>query len=177
MAQIKLYIASSLDGYVAREDGSLDWLEGHPNPDKLDYGYHDFVLGIDTVVMGRNTYDEILGFGVDWPYADCTSYIITSDITYQPKTERTIIVNQLDESLITMMKEQSEKGVWLVGGGQLITEFLNMEAIDEIQLFIIPIIIGKGIPLFPNGPKESNFDLTEAKAYSNGVAGLFYARK
>ena len=68
MPKIKLYIAATIDGFIAREDGSLDWLNNHPNPDQLDYGYADFMSRIDTVIMGRKTYEEVLGFGVEWPY-------------------------------------------------------------------------------------------------------------
>lgn len=70
-SKIKLYVASSLDGFIARKNGELDWLMEHPNPNQLDYGYAEFLNGIDTVLMGRKTYEEILAFDVEWPYADC----------------------------------------------------------------------------------------------------------
>jgi dihydrofolate reductase len=67
MPKLILYIAISLDGKIARSDGGMDWLENHPNPNGLDYGYADFLAGIGTTIMGRKTYEEILGFGIDWP--------------------------------------------------------------------------------------------------------------
>jgi dihydrofolate reductase len=165
---------ASLDGYIAREDGSVDWLENHPNPQGLDYGYADFVAGIDTVLIGRKSYEEILGFDLPWPYADCQTYVFTSDTGYEVKTVNTRTLTGLTHESITQVREKSQKSIWLLGGGKLVTAFLNLGAIDEIHLFIIPVILGKGIPLFPNEPKESTFTLTKTEAYENGVVGLFY---
>ena len=77
--KLKLYIAASLDGYIARPDGSLDWLEGLPNPKKIDYGYQKFYQSIDMVILGRVTYEEILGFGVDWPYGGCKAWVVSQN--------------------------------------------------------------------------------------------------
>ncbi len=176
MAEIKLYIATSLDGFISREDGSLDWLESLPNPNQLDYGYGDFISGIDTVLMGRGTYEEILGFGVDWPYGDCESYIFTRKTGYKTKTDKTQAAKLSKESL-KEIKSKSEKGVWIVGGGEIITELINMDEIDEMIICIIPVIIAKGIPLFPNQPKETQFNLVHTESFDTGAVSLTYRRK
>lgn len=88
MKKTKLFIATSIDGYIARKDGTLDWLDAIPNPDQLDYGYYAFYETVDTILMGRKTYEEVLGFGVDWPYPDCKTYVVSSN-PVDLKTENT----------------------------------------------------------------------------------------
>lgn len=177
MSKIKLYIAASIDGYIARENHSLDWLTEFPNPDNLDYGYDDFYNGIDIVVIGRKTYEEILGFGVDWPYSDCTSYIVTSKNDYTPKTKNTQILNEINENTINKLKSKSNKNIWIVGGGILITSFLNLNAIDEMTLSVIPIILGKGIKLFPGKTRETKFEMIKTDAFKTGIVNITYQKK
>ncbi|MDN3203002.1 dihydrofolate reductase family protein [Algoriphagus sediminis] len=176
MAQIKLYIAISLDGFIARKNGDIDWLENLPNPNKLDYGYGEFIDGIDTVIMGRSTYEKILSFGIDWPYSEYESFIFTRKAGYLTKTTRTQAL-ALSQQNIELIKSKSQKSVWLVGGGEIITELLNMDEIDEMIICIIPTIIGNGIPLFPNHPKETQFELVNTKPFDTGAVILTYKRK
>ena len=177
MAKIRLYIAASLDGFIARENGSLDWLSNLPNPDKLDYGYGTFISEIDTVLMGRKTYDEILGFGVDWPYSDCSSYVISRSEDLKISTPNTEQLKAIDNDVLEGLKAKSKADVWLVGGGSLISTFLDLEAIDEIMLCVIPVILGSGIPLFPLNSKETALELKSTEAYSSGAVMLTYTKK
>ena len=117
MSNIKLYIATTIDGFIARESGSLDWLEELPNPNQIDYGYTDFYASVDRVVIGRTTYEDILGFGVDWPYEDCKTYVVTSKEGYQPQTNNTEIIHQINQESIDHIKSMGEKDVWVIGGG------------------------------------------------------------
>lgn len=174
--KVKLYIAASIDGYIARPDGSLDWLEGLPNPNKIDYGYHAFYKTIDTVIMGRITYEEVLSFDVDWPYANGKTYVVSSDRALNIKTKNTWLIPEDLVNKVTMIKDEEGKDIWLLGGGKLVTTFLNADLIDEMILFITPVILGEGIPLFPDKPKEATFELVEAKAYETGMTGLTYRR-
>ncbi|BDD00105.1 dihydrofolate reductase family protein [Persicobacter psychrovividus] len=175
MNKLQLYIASSLDGYIARQDGSLDWLYAVPNPDQLDYGYADFLNGVDVILMGRQSYEEILGFGVDWPYPEHQTYIVTTQADYKAKTPNTMVLNELNAEVLTSI--QREKNVWLLGGGQLVGHCLNHELIDEMMICLIPTIIGGGIPLFPSGVKETGFDLVSSENYPSGVLMLTYKKK
>ena len=177
MSEIKLYIASSLDGYIARENGSLDWLTDLPNPEQSDYGYTALLSSIDTVVMGRNTYQEILGFGVEWPYSDCQTYVVSRADDLEIKTEKTEQVQDLNTEFFKTLKKESKKDVWLVGGGQLVSEFLRHRAIDEIMLCVIPVVLGNGIPLFPKGTPETQLDLIKTEAFSSGAVMLTYHKK
>lgn len=189
MSEIKLFIATSLDGFIAREDGSLDWLPGSdPNQDKQtkekevpesngnDGGYGKFIADIDLIIIGRKTYKMILGFGVKWPYENCKTYIVTSDPEYQTKTDNTFILNTIDKQSIDRLKSESEKNIWLMGGGQLITQFLNLDSIDEMTLNMISTILGKGIRLFPDTPKETKFKLVNTESFSSGMVNLTYRK-
>ncbi len=177
MSGIKLFIATSIDGFIARENGSIDWLNEMPNPDNLDYGYENFIAEIDVLIMGRKTYEEILGFGVPWPYGNCKSFVVSTDANYKTKTENTKAMYEFDKQLINKIKSASKKGVWVVGGGQLISEFIKHSLIDEMTLSLIPIILGKGIRLFPNNPKETKFNLIKSEPFPTGIVNLHYRRK
>jgi dihydrofolate reductase len=188
MSKIKLFIATTIDGFIARENGSLDWLPGSSadadtvqdkessNASENDGGYSEFVSAIDTVVLGRKTYEEILGFGVEWPYGNCRSYVVTSDADYEVKTENTSTINIIDQATIAEIKAKSNKDIWIVGGGQIITQFLNHNAIDEMTLNVFSIILGKGIQLFPKEPKETKFKLIKTESFGSDFVNLTYKR-
>lgn len=176
MSNITLYIASSLDGYIADKNGSVVWLEEIPNPDKTDYGYTDFLKEIDTVVMGRTTYEQVLRFGDEWPYADQHTVVVSSDKSYEPRTQNTTVLSTLHRSVIEKLRSQSTKGIWLVGGGQLVSAFLKIHAIDRMLLFIMPMMLGCGIRLFPEESPTRSFDLKSVKNYNSGVVLLDYLK-
>ncbi|MDP4269244.1 MAG: dihydrofolate reductase family protein [Bacteroidota bacterium] len=175
--QIQLFIAQSIDGYIAREDGSLDWLLGLPNPKRIDHGYNELINGVDTIIMGRKTYEELLALVEEWPYPNYKTYVVTGDQEYRVKTEQTFPLYQIDRETIENLKSESTKNIWLVGGGTLITQFLNLDAIDEMTLSIIPVILGKGIRLFSDSPKETPYTLIKLESFETGVVNLVYRNK
>jgi dihydrofolate reductase len=177
MRKIKLFIASSLDGFIAREDGALDWLDTIPNPNQIDHGYEAFLSTVDTLIMGRSTYEEILSFGVQWPYSTCKTYVATSNQSLTVGTPKTQVMNDVNKEGIEAVKRESNKDIWLVGGGKLITHFLNLEAIDEMIISIVPTLLGKGISLFPDQPKVTSFELLSAESFETGIVNLHYRRK
>lgn len=175
MKKVKLFIAASIDGYIARPDGSLDWLDRVPNPDKLDFGYYAFYDSVDTLLIGRKTYEEVLGFGVDWPYPDSKTYIISKE-EVEIKTENTFQLKGLLKEQIEMLRQEAGKDIWVVGGGVLISSILDLGLIDEMLITITPVILGEGIPLFPNKPKETQFELIKTEPFSTGFVNLTYKK-
>jgi dihydrofolate reductase len=174
---IVLYVATSLDGFIARPDGSLDWLTSIPKSQTGDdYGYTDLLNSIGTTIMGRRTYEEIIGFGVDWPYVGLDSYVVTTNENFKIQSPNTYILTKNWKDLVTELKKKKAKDIWLIGGGQLITTFINEGLLDKMIISIIPKIIGEGLPLFANKPKETNWKLTEAKPYDTGVVNLTYEK-
>jgi dihydrofolate reductase len=149
MRKIRLYIASSLDSYIASEDGSIDWLFSD-----ADYGYAKFYDSIDTILVGRKTYDQSLKFD-EYPYKGKKVYVFTR------RTERKMNNNAHDVEYIDqdipgftrhLIRQSSveKKDFWLLGGGELVSVLLNANLIDEIIVSVHPIILGKGILLFSN---------------------------
>ena len=177
MSKIQLYIAVTLDGFISREDGSLDWLMGLPNPNHIDHGYNSFINDVDLVLMGRKTYDEVLGYGVEWPYSNCKTYVFTYDSEYSVKTENTFIIHEVSEKLIEQLRKETKKNIWLADGGNLITQFHNAGAIDELTISIIPVILGRGIKLFQGVIMETEFELIKSESFETGVVNLNYCKK
>jgi len=176
MRKITSYIAVSLNGKIAKKDGSVDWLESIPNPDKSDYGYGDFYASIDTTIQGYSTYNQLMGWGIDFPYADKKNYVFTRNSNLE-NTKHVDFISDNHEEFIQQLRKQSGSGIWLIGGGQLNTLFLNNKLLDEIILFVMPIVLSEGIDLFGSIPNETALELLESKSYSNGVLELRYRLK
>lgn len=176
MRKIKLYIATSLNGKIAQADGSVDWLEAIPNPNQLDYGYTEFYNSIDTTIQGFSTYNQIIGWGIDFPYAGKKNYVLTRKKGLQA-TEFVDFISEDHIDFVTGIKKQEGKDIWLIGGGQVNTMMLNAGLIDEIQLFVMPIIISDGIELFATSPKETQLELIESKSYPTGAIEMRYKVK
>ena len=177
MKEIRLFIATSLDGFIAREDGSLDWLVNIPNPSQTDHGYNEMIENTDVIVMGRKTYDEILGFGIEWPYGNCKTFVVTRKQDFIPSTSNTFFLNKINDEIIKFLKDQSSKNIWLAGGGSLVTQFLNHGAIDEMTISIVPIVLGKGIRLFADEPSETQFETVKTELFDTGIVNLVYRKK
>ncbi|MET3939205.1 dihydrofolate reductase [Paenibacillus sp. PvP094] len=154
--KVVLYIAMSLDGYIARKDGSVDWLfdvEG----DGGDNGYAAFHQTIGTVVMGRTTYEDVLKLSEEFPYADRPTYVLSR--SEQPPAPHVQFTTEPVETLIPHLKQASDDDLWIVGGGQLVQAVLEKQLLDEIEVAVIPKILGEGIPLFPEGTVPSNLKM------------------
>lgn len=173
MRKVKLYIAISLNGKIAKSDGSVDWLEAIPNPEKSDYGYSDFYNTIDTTIQGNNTYKQILEWGIDFPYADKKNYVFTRKQALK-NTEYVEFISKNHIEFIKQLKKEKGQDIWLIGGGQLNTLFLSQNLIDEIQVFVMPIVLTEGIELFEALPKDTILKLVDTKAYSSGAIELKY---
>jgi len=158
LRKIKLFIASSLDGYIAKEDGSVDWL-----PQSKDSGYDYFYKSIDTVLMGKKTYEQILTFG-KYPYKDKISYVFTRNPNQKKKDENVEYTSEVEEFTKELVLS-SGKDIWLVGGGDIISTFLNLKFVDELILSVIPVVLGKGIPLFKNIKEKIKLELIKTTEY------------
>jgi dihydrofolate reductase len=168
MRKVKLYIATSLDGKIARKDGTIDWL---PDPTAEDYGYHQFYNSIDATLMGYKTYEICLQFG-EWPYPGKFTYVFTRDSTKSVVPEANLIT-QHPVDFVRELRELEGKDIWLVGGGEIVTLLHDAGLIDEYILAYIPVILGEGIELFPGIKQQQNLQLTKHLVFSNGVVLLY----
>ena len=174
MKKIKLYIAVSLDGFIARPDGDLDWLLKYPMPTRTEYGYKDMMDSIDTIIMGNGTYQELISMNFDWAYKEKSTFVLTRyRNNLPPKENVTYLIDNVIEA-IHQLKQKEGKDIWLIGGGQVITLLLNYDLVDEMQICYIPLILGEGIPLFPNKPKESKWELNNSTVYDSGILKADY---
>lgn len=176
MRKLSLYSAVSLNGKIARPDGKVDWLDEVDHPKGEDYGYGQFYEGIDTTIMGHNTYKEVLGFGVEFPYKGKENYVFTRNTSKKEDQHVRFVSDDLVD-FVQQLKKTEGRGMWLVGGGRLNTAFLNADLIDEMILHVMPIIIPDGIDLFQGEPNEAMLKLINSKIYSSGVVELHYNRK
>lgn len=171
MARIVGYIAASLDGYVVDAEGSLDWLFKYNDMDLGEHDYRHFIKGIRTVVMGRGTYDWIAA-EQDWAYAEQRVFVVTS----RP-LENAIgaLETRSDvDALIGELRALDDGDVWMVCGGQLQMAFMERGALDELEKYVIPEIIGGGLPLFPATGLRASPELISAKALDMGCVRLHY---
>ncbi|PZD93777.1 dihydrofolate reductase [Paenibacillus sambharensis] len=172
--KIVLYIAMSLDGYIARPDGSVDWLfdvEG----DGGDNGYGRFYSSVGTVVMGRLTYEAVLGLEEVFPYADKPCYVLTRTNTPRLANPHAQYTDRPLKELLSELQSKSDGDVWVVGGGQVVKACLKENLLDEMQIAVIPKVLGSGIPLFPEGSPASTYRLTNTEPIGQ-IVMLTYER-
>ncbi len=171
--RVVLYIASSFDGYISGPNGELDWLPTGEGEGGEDYGYNEFYDSIDTVLMGRTTYEQVLSFDVPYPYAGKTSYVFTRSPVVENDQHATFVSEDIS-AFTERIQKSPGKDIWLNGGGKLVTAFMDAGLIDEVILTIIPIVLGDGIPLLDRLNKRVGLKLIEANSYDNGFVQLHY---
>ena len=171
-AQIVLGLGLSLDGYIARPNGDIDFLIM-----PKDYSMASFFATVDTAVMGRKSLEAGLKMsGGSLPAMAMATYVFTHA---QPPGEHKggwTFVNETPAAFIAKLRQRAGKDIWLMGGGELAREFLKADLVDELYLGFIPVLLGAGIPLFPSGFPQRDFALTENKTYSQGMIALKYER-
>ena len=177
--KVSVYIATSLDGFIAREDGSLDWLPGSdgqvdPELGDEDFGYKAFFDSVDTLVMGRNTYEMVQAFG-QWPYADKHVIVLSSSLTTLDKTlPNSVELRNCSASELHAELAGSNAQHVYVDGGRTIQGFLAAGLIDQITITRIPVLIGSGIPLFAAVAADIHLQHLETLAFANGFVQSCY---
>ena len=176
MKKISLFIAMSLDGYIADRNGGVNWLTGQGNDDDNIDVYSEFVKDIDTVVMGRNTYHQIVTelSPDEWVYQDFTTYVVT----HNPKelSDKIHFVNESPVDLVKRLRKEKGKGIWICGGANLIQQLVKEDAIDCYYITVIPTILGSGIRLFENADHVIKLSLLKTQSY-NGMIDLIYRKR
>jgi dihydrofolate reductase len=172
--EVVLYIAQSLDGYIATESGGLDWLD-MVAAEGEDYGYNEFVATIDAVIIGRKTYDKVMSFGIEFPHKGRNTYVVSRTLT--GKTEDVSFYNGEVSSLISEIRRSPGKNIYVDGGSELVLDMLKNDLIDRFIISIIPVMLGSGIRLFRSGFSQLNLSLVDCVKYPSGLVQLHYGRK
>ncbi len=176
MRKVILYIGASLDGYIADSHGGVAWMNGWEEEDGADNGYEMFLRGIDTVLMGYRTYRQVVTeLSPDrWVYEGLDTYVFTHK--KEETTRRDI--HFLDASvsdLVQRLKKQPGKDIWLCGGADLVEQCLQQDLVEEIHLTTIPILLGRGIRLFPQMNRPIHFRLVSSQV-KNGMSESIYRK-
>lgn len=167
-----VHIATSADGYIAGPDGDLEWLTSRPKP-KGFYGIGEFMKSIDTMLFGRKTYEAGLRMGGTFD-SKGRNFVFSRNARPADAPAAVEFVSEPVTSFVTRLREQPGKDIWLMGGGELIASFLDVGAIDEIVLTVMPVFIGDGIPLIPRHRRHTLLDLHKVERFDDGVVQLHY---
>lgn len=179
-SRVTIHMAASLDGFIARKDGRVDWLETSDEfagGEKMDAAYvEEFLATIDCYVMGARSYETALSFeakGFGWPYGDKPVLVLTH--RELPRTRDTIEFHSGDlAELVNERLRPAFRSIWFAGGGMVSAECLRLGLADEIRYSILPILIGEGIPFFDKLDKDVHLHLAEVKADRSGMVELRY---
>ncbi|MES2378634.1 MAG: dihydrofolate reductase family protein [Bacteroidota bacterium] len=171
-----IYIATSLDGYIAKVDGGIDWLMEIPNPDQSDYGFADFMNRVDGVLMGRKTYEIVMNFE-EWAYTKPV-FVLTNSLEVLPGkwASKAEIIKGEPKDVIAALTNRGVNNLY-VDGGKTIQSFLALDLIDEMIITKVPILLGDGIPLFSTSNLELKFEHLETDVYTGGLVKSRYLRK
>lgn len=173
MRKIVIYIAMSLDGYIAEKNGSVNWLGGDGSDVHNPGSYPEFVETVDTVILGFNTYNQIITeLSPDvWPYHGKKTYVLTHreckecpEITFANKS----VVD-----LLTELKKETKKDIWICGGASIVNQVLQAQMADEITISVMPILLGEGIKLFEEKELSQKLKLVSTRSY-NGIVDVTY---
>ena len=169
MRRVKLFIATSLDGFIARADGAVDWLYTDG-----DFGMREFFASVDTALIGRKTHDQMVAWGHP-AYAGMENHVFSRTRRADDGVPVRYVSADL-EGFVGQLRRKPGKDLWLVGGGDLIAEFRERDLIDDVILSIHPVLLGEGIPLFPGRHEPLNLELTRCVEYERGLVQLWYQR-
>lgn len=172
--KISVFIATSIDGYIAKRNGDIDWLTKFTPPtgesEDKDCGFSKFFSEIDALIMGRNTYEVVSGFDT-WPYQGKRVVILSSKLT--SVCQQAELFNGNIARLIENLHADGIKHIY-VDGGVTISQFMDMNLVDELIISLIPVVLGSGIPLFDKVNNEKWYQLVSSRPYSNGLVQLKY---
>lgn len=176
MRKVTLFIAMSLDGFIADSNGNVDWLQGQDDDNDDIDTYSEFVKDIDTILMGWNTYHQIVtDLSPDqWVYEDFITFVITHKEHTSSEKIRFVSTNPVN--LIEKLKMEKGKGIWICGGANIVKQLVNKDLVDCYYITVIPTLLGSGIRLFENAENQIELKLTDTRAY-NGMVELIYARR
>ena len=171
-----VYIATSLDGYIADKEGGLDWLHSIPNPEQSDFGWAKCMSGIDGLVMGRTTFEIVLGFDCDWPYAKPV-FVLSNTMNEIPdshKDKASLVSGDLSK-VLKNLHEQGFKNLY-IDGGKTVQSFLAEDLIDELIITQVPVLLGGGPRLFGNLEHSQQFELVKSEVLINAMVKSHFKR-
>lgn len=172
--KVILYIAMSLDGFIAKPDDDISFLF-EVEQEGEDYGHAKFLETVDTVILERKTYDKILSMGLESPYGERKVYVLTRHS--KPDIGKITFYSGSLPELVSSLKDQTSKNIYCDGGAKTVDRFLQDDLFDELIISIIPVLLGDGIRLFRGEQTEKKLKLVSAKSFEKGLVQLHYIRE
>jgi len=169
-----VYIGTSLDGFIAREDGDIGWLTKFADDDAVE-AYNEFISGVDSIIIGRGTFETVLSFS-DWPYQKPV-FVLSSSLTELPDrlTERASLISMRPRQVLDHLSNLGFRSAY-IDGGNVIQSFLEEDLIDELTIATVPVLLGSGIPLFGRLSHDLDFERRRTTTFSNGIVRSYYSR-
>lgn len=171
MGRVRLYVATSLDGFIADREGAVDWLAAY---DPRSYGFDAFMGEVGAVVMGRRTFEFARMAGEDWPYAGKRAYVLTSR-ALSNVPDGVLPTSKGLAGAIELARGRTEKDIWIVGGALTMQAALDAGCVDAIEIFIVPVLLGRGLPLIADLKQRMELSFVGIETYRDGVVKLTYA--
>lgn len=173
MRKVIVYIACSMDAYIAGPGDDLSFLHKVEKPGE-DYGYGEFIESIDTVIMGRKTYDKVMSMVSEFPHASRECYVMTS----KPRTNtgKTVFYNGDLKQLVVRLTQQQGKDIFIDGGAEIVNALMKDNLVDDFIISIVPVMLGDGTPLFKSGRPYADLQLVSARHFDTGLVQLHYSR-
>ena len=172
-----VFIARSLDGFIAGKNGELDWLHAIPNPEQIDMGYNQLMAEIDAIVMGRTTFETVLGFGIEWPY---TKHVFVLSSTLQAVPEnlsgKVSLLSGSPQQVLDAIHAKGYSSLY-IDGGRTVQAFLQANLIDELRVTTIPILLGGGFPLFGELDQPVEWEHVKTEVFLEQVVQSHYRKK
>ncbi|AZA62908.1 MULTISPECIES: dihydrofolate reductase family protein [Chryseobacterium] len=176
MRKVSLFIATSLDGYIAKPNDDLSFLK-IVEKEGEDYGYSEFTENIDTLIIGRKTYDYVLKELGSSHYDNGKRDVYVITRTEKPNVGRTTFYTGNLTDLVKQLQSENGKNIYCDGGSEIINELLKNDLVDEFIISIVPVLLGNGTRLFKDGRPEQELQFVSAKTYETGLTQLYYKRK
>lgn len=172
-----VFIAQSLDGYIAGKKGEIDWLHAIPNPNQEDMGYNDLMEAIDAIVMGRRTFETVCGFGGEWPYKKPV-FVLSHSLKAIPEkySDKASLLKGSPKQILQQIHDKNYFTLY-IDGGKTIQIFLKEDLIDELRITTIPILLGGGFSLFGDLSAPLVFELIKSDLFLNQLVQSHYRRK
>jgi len=171
-----VFIATSLDGFIADKNGGIEWLHADPAIENIDMGYDAFMANIDALVMGRMTFETVCGFNIPWPYTKPV-FVLSNTLNQIPDkfSSNATLVHGTIPAVLEQLHQQGYHRLY-IDGGKTIQGFLNEDLIDDMVITTIPVLLGEGIPLFATVPSTRQFACVESKRYADKVVQNRFVR-
>lgn len=168
-----VYIAQSLDGYIAGPKGELDWLEDIDNPEQSDFGFTAFMSTVDALVMGKNTFNKVISFGM-WPY-EKPVFVASSSLSSLPSSVagKAFLTKGTPKDMVTKLNKKGYRNLY-IDGGAVIQSFLKEDLIDELIVTTVPVLLGEGILLFGSLPQQVKLKLVGSEVLLNQLVKTHY---